>query len=180
MRNTNRDQLVVISMANVDSLQCAATSQRTISEYSRRELQEAFSKCDPEGTGATSIKNLKTILRSLGFEPRNDEIRILTAKIEENGKQQKDEVTFEELSDLLSEKLDERNGISEMHAAFELFDCDLKGYITIDDLRRVAEELGETIAEDQLKEMILEADTRGNGNVCENDFYAVMKKTSLY
>ncbi|MCP9259450.1 Caltractin [Dirofilaria immitis] len=184
-------------MANANGLKCAATSRRTISEYSRRELQEAFSKCDPEGTGATSIKNLKTILRSLGFEPRNDEIQVLTTKIEENGKEQKkksftsaqftvfillysDKVTFEELSDLLSEKLDERNGINEMHAAFELFDCDFKGYITIDDLRRVAEELGETIAEDQLKEMILEADTRSTGNVCENDFYAIMKKTSLY
>lgn len=62
-----------------------------------------------------------------------------------------DKITFKELSDLLSEKLDERNGIKEMHAAFELFDSDFKGYITIDDLRRVAEELGETIAEDQLK-----------------------------
>uniref|UniRef100_A0A0R3RTD9 EF-hand domain-containing protein n=1 Tax=Elaeophora elaphi TaxID=1147741 RepID=A0A0R3RTD9_9BILA len=162
-------------MANVD-FQCTAASEQTISEYSLRELQEAFSKCDPEGTGATSIKNLKTILRSLGFEPRNDEIRLLTAKIEESGKQQKDKVTLKELSDLLSEKLDERNGIKEMHAAFELFDSDFKGYITIDDLRRVAEELGETIAEDQLKA----TDTRGEGNVCEDDFYAVMKKISLY
>lgn len=166
-------------MANVD-LQCTEASQQTISEYSRRELKEAFSKCDPEGTGVTSIKNLKTILRSLGFEPRNDEIRILTEKIEGNGKQQKDKVTFRELSNLLSEKLDERNGIREMHAAFELFDSDFKGYITVDDLRRVAGELGETIAEDQLKEMILEADTRGSGNVCEDDFYTVMKKTALY
>ncbi|CAG9539092.1 unnamed protein product [Cercopithifilaria johnstoni] len=166
-------------MTNVVDFQCTAASQQTVSEYSRRELQETFSKYDPDGTGATSIKNLKTILRSLGFEPRNDEIRVLTAKIEENGKQ-KDKVTFKELSDLLSEKLDERNGIKEMHAAFELFDSDFKGYITIDDLRRVAEELGETIPEDQLKEMILEADTRGSGNVCENDFYTVMKKTSLY
>uniref|UniRef100_A0A915Q2Q2 EF-hand domain-containing protein n=1 Tax=Setaria digitata TaxID=48799 RepID=A0A915Q2Q2_9BILA len=155
-------------------------SQRTISEYSRRELQEAFSKCDPESTGVTSIKNLKTILRSLGFEPRNDEIRVLTAKIEENGKQRKDKVTFEELSALLSEKLDERNGVREMRAAFELFDSDFKGYITIDDLRKVAKELGETIAEDQLREMILEADTRGSGNVCEADFCTMMKKTSLY
>lgn len=62
-----------------------------------------------------------------------------------------DKVTFEELSDLLSEKLDKRNGIKEMHAAFELFDSDSKGYITVDDLRKVAKELGETIAEDQLE-----------------------------
>ncbi|EJW82075.1 EF hand family protein [Wuchereria bancrofti] len=158
-------------MADV-GLQCTEASQQTISEYSRRELKEAFSKCDPEGTG--------TILRSLGFEPRNDEIRVLTEKIEGNGKQQKDKVTFKELSDLLSEKLDERNGIREMHAAFELFDSDFKGYITVADLRRVAGELGETIAEDQLKEMILEADTRRSGNVCEDDFYTVMKKTALY
>lgn len=52
---------------------------------------------------------------------------------------------------MLSEKLDERNGVKEMHAAFELFDSDCKGYITVDDLRRVAKELGETIAEEQLK-----------------------------
>lgn len=45
-------------MANV-GFQCTTASQQTISEYSRRELQEAFSKCDPEGTGTTSVKNLK-------------------------------------------------------------------------------------------------------------------------
>lgn len=46
-------------MANIVGFQCTAASQQTISEYSRRELQEAFSKFDPEGTGVTSIKNLK-------------------------------------------------------------------------------------------------------------------------
>lgn len=154
-----------------------------MSEYSRRELQEAFSKCDPDGTGATSLKNLKAILRSLGFEPRNDEIRTLTARITESKSQRKDSsdtVTFEELCELLSDKLDGRNSINELRAAFELFDSDSKGFITIDDLRKVAAELGEAIPEDQLREMILEADTRGAGNVCETDFCAVMKKTSLY
>lgn len=46
-------------MAKAVGFQFTEASQQTISEYSRRELQEAFSKCDPEGTGATSIKNLK-------------------------------------------------------------------------------------------------------------------------
>ncbi|VDM96228.1 unnamed protein product [Thelazia callipaeda] len=168
-------------MVSVDGLQSAAgVSKKAMSEYSRRELQEAFSKCDLEGTGTTSIKNLKTILRFLGFEPRNDEIRALTAKMGENEIRRKDRVTFDELANLLSEKLDERNRIKEMHAAFELFDSDSKGYIDIGDLRKVAKELGETIADDQLREMIMEADTQGNGHVSEADFCAVMKKTALY
>lgn len=33
------------------------------------------------------IVSFQTILRSLGFEPRNDEIQLLAAKFEENGKQ---------------------------------------------------------------------------------------------
>lgn len=169
-------------MANISGVHSATLPQKTISEFSRRELREAFLKCDPEETGATSIKNLKAILRTLGFEPRNEEVRVLTAKIMENKGQQKvpDTITFEELSDVLSDKLDERNGISEMRAAFDLFDYNSKGYITVDDLRKVAEELGESIPEEQLKEMISEADTRGSGNVCEADFCAIMKKTSLY
>lgn len=46
-------------MASIIGIQCTAAYQQTISEYSRRELHEAFSKCDPEGTGATPIKNLR-------------------------------------------------------------------------------------------------------------------------
>lgn len=57
--------------------------------------------------------------------------------------------------DLLSDKLDEEDGLKEMRGAFELFDEDSKGFITFDDLRRVAKELGESTSDDQLKVMII-------------------------
>ncbi|VDN17207.1 unnamed protein product [Gongylonema pulchrum] len=170
-------------MAEANSSEAVGAAKKAMSEFSRRELREAFSKCDPNETGVVPVKNLKTVLRSLGFEPRNDEIQALVAKIAETKEQRKetpDTVTFEELSELLSEKLDERNSVNEMRAAFELFDSESKGFITIEDLRKVAKELGENIPDDQLREMITEADTRGSGNVCEADFCAIMKKTSLY
>ena len=45
-----------------------------------------------------------------------------------------------------------------MHV-FNLFDHDASGKITIEDLRRVAEELGEEITDDELRNMISRADT---------------------
>uniref|UniRef100_A0A914R5P8 EF-hand domain-containing protein n=1 Tax=Parascaris equorum TaxID=6256 RepID=A0A914R5P8_PAREQ len=46
--------------------------------------------------------------------------------------------------------MDQRSGISEMRAAFQLFDSDSKGFISVDDLRKVAEELSETVDDEQL------------------------------
>lgn len=53
--------------------------------------------------------------------------------------------------DLLSDKMDERNSLLELKAAFDLFDADSKGYISFEDLKKVAEELEENISEEQLQ-----------------------------
>ena len=45
-----------------------------------------------------------------------------------------------------------------MHV-FNLFDHDASGKITLEDLRRVADELGEEITDDELRNMIARADT---------------------
>ena len=42
---------------------------------------------------------------------------------------------------------------------FNLFDTDGSGQITLEDLRRVADELGEDISDDELRNMIARADT---------------------
>ena len=42
---------------------------------------------------------------------------------------------------------------------FNLFDTDGSGKITLEDLRRVADELGEDITDEELRNMITRADT---------------------
>jgi Ca2+-binding EF-hand superfamily protein len=44
----------------------------------------------------------------------------------------------------------------------------------------VAEELGENLTDEELQEMIDEADRDGDGEVNEDDFLRIMKKTGLY
>ena len=55
-----------------------------------------------------------------------------------------------------------------------------KGKISFKNLQRVASELGETLSEAELKEMIEEADQDNDGEVNQEEFIRVMKKTCLY
>ena len=51
----------------------------------------------------------------------------------------------------------EKESDAEIERAFNLFDTDKTGVITFDNLKRVALELGETMSDDELKLMVLEA-----------------------
>ena len=47
-------------------------------------------------------------------------------------------------------------------------------------MKRVAKELGENMTDEELQEMIDEADRDGDGEVSEEEFFRIMKKTSLF
>jgi centrin-1 len=57
---------------------------------------------------------------------------------------------------------------------------DCAGKISFKNLKRVAKELGENMTDEELQEMIDEADRDGDGEVSEEEFIRIMKKTSLY
>lgn len=67
-----------------------------------------------------------------------------------------------------------------MLKAFRLFDDDQTGKITFKNLKRVACELGETLSDEELQEMIDEADRDGDGEINEEEFFRVMKKTNFF
>jgi len=61
-----------------------------------------------------------------------------------------------------------------------LFDDDNTSKISLKNLKRVARELGETMTDEELQEMIDEADRDGDGEIGEDDFIRIMKKTNLF
>lgn len=54
------------------------------------------------------------------------------------------------------------------------------GKISFKNLKRVAKELGERMTDEELQEMIDEADRDGDGEVNEEEFLRIMKKTNLF
>jgi hypothetical protein len=80
----------------------------------------------------------------------------------------------------MTAKMSERDPMEEIIKAFRLFDDDETGKISFKNLKRVAKDLGENMTDEELQEMIDEADRDGDGEVSEEEFIRIMKKTSLY
>ncbi|KAF9950942.1 hypothetical protein BGZ72_007476 [Mortierella alpina] len=72
-----------------------------------------------------------------------------------------------------------QHGQDEVSRVFQLFDGQDKGAIRLEDLRRVASDLGLSMTDNELREMIEEADRDGDGGVSEQEFARIMKKVGL-
>ena len=117
-------------------------------------------------------------MRALGFEPRREEIKkIISTCLKDESD---DFITLEQFVTIMSEKIADKGAKEEILKAFRLFDDDSTGKISFKNLQRVAQELGENLTEEELKEMIQEADQDNDGEVNQDEFLRIMKKTSLY
>ena len=61
-----------------------------------------------------------------------------------------------------------------MKERFKLFDQDGNGLISKDELRVVMQQLGEKLSEEDIEEMISDADTNGDGQIDYNEFVKYM------
>ncbi|VEN63958.1 unnamed protein product [Callosobruchus maculatus] len=148
-----------------------------LSEDQKNDIREAFDLFDSEGTGKIDSKDLKVAIRALGFEPKKEEIKKMIADIDKDGTGQ---ISFDDFLQLMSMKMAEKDSKEEILKAFRLFDDDETGKISFKNLKRVAKELGENLTDEELQEMIDEADRDGDGEINQEDFLRIMKKTSLY
>merc|ERR1711865_44052 len=73
-------------------------------------------------------------------------------------------------------KMGEKDTHEDIEKVFKLFDDDNTGKISLRNLRRVAQELGENIDEEELQDMINQADRDGDGEINIDEFYRIMKK----
>merc|ERR1711998_16785 len=148
-----------------------------LSEEQKQEIREAFDLFDTDGSCAIDAKELKVAMRALGFEPKKDEIRKMISDIDKDGD---GTIDFDEFMMMMSAKMAEKDSREEIMKAFNLFDDDQTGKISFRNLKRVAKELGENMTDEELQEMIDEADRDGDSEINEEEFLRIMKKTSLY
>lgn len=74
----------------------------------------------------------------------------------------------------VTERILDRDPIEEIKKAFQLFDDDSTGKISLRNLRRVAKEIGEVLDDEELQAMIDEFDLDQDGEINEQEFISIM------
>ena len=139
------------------------------------EIKEAFDIFDTEGQGEILANDLLEAMKSLKYDEKNPGIykMIDDFNTENNGI-----ITFEDFLDMMTARISERNSKEDLKRVFNLFDDERKGYITVDNLKKIASELGEEIPEEELNEIVLRADLDGDKQLGFDDFYNIITKKS--
>uniref|UniRef100_A0ACB8GA80 Uncharacterized protein n=1 Tax=Sphaerodactylus townsendi TaxID=933632 RepID=A0ACB8GA80_9SAUR len=131
-----------------------------------REFKEAFSLFDKDGDGTITTKELGTVMRSLGQNPTEAELQDMINEVDADGN---GTIDFPEFLTMMARKMKDTDSEEEIREAFRVFDKDGNGYISAAELRHVMTNLGEKLTDEEVDEMIREADIDGDGQVNYED-----------
>jgi Ca2+-binding EF-hand superfamily protein len=85
-------------------------------------------------------------------------------------------IDFDEFVALMGQKFQNRDTEEELQLAFKVFDKNNDGFISHSELKQMMHNLGENLTDDQIAEMIREADIDGDGQINYNEFLKMMSK----
>ncbi|KAF1912672.1 hypothetical protein BDU57DRAFT_374272 [Ampelomyces quisqualis] len=159
----------------------ARDSLTELSEEQREEISEAFNLFDLDKDGYIDYHELKVAMKALGFDLPKSEILavlnahgVLTTTSTQPGPghraQARRLLSFQSFQNVMAQRIVARDPQEEIQRAFELFDEGGKGRITLQDLTRVARELGEGLSHDELVAMIEEFDMDGDNAISREEF----------
>ena len=89
------------------------------------------------------------------------------------------EVDFDEFLEMMTSRLAGSDTKEDIQKIFELFDDDKTGYISLQNLKRVAHELGENMDDAELLEMIERADLDHDGQISSEEFFTIMTQKTF-
>lgn len=147
------------------------------------ELREAFNMWDKDGNGRITTAELGTVMRALDQDPSEAELKAIVKGVDVDGN---GTIEFNEFLSLMDRKMNpssDHNGCPmpqnydteiELRQSFKVFDKDGNGYISKSELKQVMTNLGQTLTDDEIEDMIKEADLDGDGRVNYEEFVRMM------
>jgi len=137
-------------------------------------LRKAFDMFDRDKKGCIHTNMVATILRTLGQNFEEKDLKELIEEIDIDGS---GELEFDEFLTLTARYLVDEDSEAmqeELREAFRMYDKEGNGYINVSALREILRALDDKLTEDELDEMIAEIDTDGSGTVDFDEFMEMM------
>lgn len=113
------------------------------------EIKEAFDLFDSDASGVIDVKELRGAMTSHGLALTNKKVMDILERIDSDSN---GEIDFEEFLTIMSSRMSDSE--KSIETVFRIFDGSGEGKITVEDLKRIAEEVGDNPTAEDLQEMI--------------------------
>ncbi len=130
------------------------------------DLKMAFKMFDRDGGGTISIDELRDVMKTMGLDPTDAELKTIISDVDTDGD---GEIDFDEFVQMMMGQMDASARASSTVSFQCAPDLDNRVYISTRELNHVMRALGEEVSEQDLKDMIATADLSG-GNEGQLDY----------
>ncbi|XP_032956592.1 calmodulin-like [Rhinolophus ferrumequinum] len=161
-------QLLVPSSDRSPSSWLAASNMaEELSKEQVADFKAAFNRFDKDGDGTINVQELGDVMRTLGQNPSEAELKDIIARVDTDGD---GAISFQEFLAEMVKRMKSWGGEQDMKHVFRAFDLDGDGYITVDELKKAMVQVGEKLSQEELEAMIKEADVDQDGKVNYEEF----------
>ncbi|CAG2241635.1 CALM [Mytilus edulis] len=136
------------------------------------DFKEVFELFDKDGDGTITIKELDTVMRSLGQNPTENEVKEMVQKVDTDGN---GTIEFPEFLQMATDMMKSVDLADEVRDAFRLFDKNGDGYVTAPELKTILSNNGEKISDEELDAMVKDADVDGDGKINYQEFVSMLE-----
>jgi len=147
-----------------------AEAIKKLTEGQIAEFKEAFSVFNKGQDGFITIKELGAAMRSLGHNPTEAELGDMINEVDLDGNGL---IDFPEFLLMMSRK-NAPEPESEIKEAFKVFNKGGSGRVTKDELKTALTAMGEKLTDEEIAEMMEEADLDKDGGLKYDEFVKIM------
>jgi Ca2+-binding EF-hand superfamily protein len=148
-----------------------------LNEEQSRKIRRVFN-IYADRSGIVKLSDMLEGMREVGVDEKNPEVYDLISQL--NSTDYKNGIKFEQLIEEIDKKIADRNSEEAIERIFQYYvQNPNKQTITVEDIQRLANEIGEDMEEDQARRIMNKVAKNGK-DLTFDEFYTVMTKKVQY
>ena len=157
----------------ISSVSSLSTKPKVLDEDQLNDVRECFDLFDINRSGNIDYHEFKIAMRALGFDMKKEDVILAIREFDRSGRGKVDYPTFLAIA---TKKITTRDPHGEILKTFDLFDVDKSGRISVENLKKIAQDLGEDLSEEELKAMVEEFDRDLDGELSFSEFKYILSQ----
>ncbi|XP_059044870.1 uncharacterized protein LOC131840698 isoform X2 [Achroia grisella] len=167
-------EIEINTEAEQETIEKTVLPRLVLTREQENDLRRAFNLLDYSGEGKIKSADFRVAIKALGYEPTKEELQHMINAVDkgDTGK-----LSFENFQTAIMRKVMSQDSDGDIMKSFRLFDTDDTGFISFENIKHVTHILGTYLTDEEIEEMIDDADKDFDGFISVEEFMKMIKNS---